>query len=151
MPFRFLRRRRNAKLKAKAIELGNQMMEEVNRKIELWRMERMEPRREMWAASFDERIVALEPQEALSFDEIAEIEALALLKQWHLGKVKCVAEVMEYLSDDDIEFLDMIEAGDRFTEVIYEKFDEVGLALANQVTQTIEEARERRSQRGDNG
>ncbi|MDB5693597.1 MAG: hypothetical protein JWO81_2660 [Alphaproteobacteria bacterium] len=142
----FFRKRRDEALKREALELGSRMMENVNAALDRWKAERLVTRADMMASAFDERLVELEPSQGLTFPELANIDALACLKNWHEQKNKLAAEAAIYLTGDDVQFLDLIEGGPRFTEITYERIDEVGLQLANHIVESIGQACTRRGE-----
>jgi hypothetical protein len=136
----FLRKRREAKLLRQAHELSAGMMENVNRALDRWKAERLIVREELFAISFDERLVELKPTEKLPFPELAHIEALACLKNWREQKDTFAAEAALYLTDEDQQFLDLLGAGERFTEIVYERIEEVGHQLATHIVESTDEA-----------
>jgi hypothetical protein len=138
------KRRRNETMKRDALRIGGELMGGVNARIEQWRAERLETRREMWESAFDERIVALEPEEGLSLNDLLQIEGLSLMQTWDSGRDERVKEAMFYLTDEDVQFLEMIDGGERITQVLYEKFGEVSTVLEAHIDEAIGEELKRR-------
>jgi len=144
----FFKRRKREAAKREAIEIGSKIVGQANEAIAKWRAEMMESRREMLAASFDERLVSIEPEDGLSFKEIAEIEALALLKNWHERKNEYAKEATGYLDNDTMEGIDIIGIGEEFTAFIYKTIDEVGRSLADDIERAMAEACARHEKKG---
>jgi hypothetical protein len=144
----WLQKRRTEANKRRAIKIGTAVVERVNVGIEQWRAERLELRREMSSNDFDERIVGLEPQEGLSYEELLEIEALAFMKNWYEQHDKIIGETKFYISDDDLDCIDIIGGQERLVELLGEAFREVSSALEAHVDQSIAEAIKVRAKRG---
>ena len=138
----WLQKRRQAKAKREALRIGTEVVERVNAGVELWRAERLELRREMSSNDFDERIVTLEPEGDLTYEELLEIDALAFMKNWYEQHDKIIGETKLYISDDDLDCLEVFgeEVKQRFLDMLADAFREVTTALEAHVDQSIQEA-----------
>lgn len=136
----WLKKRRQEYAKREALRIGGEVAERVNAGIEQWRAERLELRREMSSNDFDERIVTLEPEGDLTYEELLEIEALAFMKNWYEQHDKIIGETKFYISDDDLDCIEIIGGQARFVELLGEAFREVSTALEAHVDQSIREA-----------
>lgn len=144
--FDFIKKRRNEKMKRKAVEIGNRIIENFNAALWRWREEKMEARRELMSTFFDERIMVVECVDGLSFSEMADLEALALLKNWDEKRDEYAAEAMLYLDDETVEGLDVLGVGDEARNTIYRFINEVSEALEKDIDQTIQQAKVRRGE-----
>lgn len=144
--FDFIKKRRSEKMKREAVDVGNRIIEDFNAALWRWRKERMETRRELMSTSFDERIMVVECVDGLSFSEMADLEALALLKNWDEKRDEYASEAMLYLDDETVEGLDILGVGDDARKTIYRFINEVSEALEKDIDQTIEQAKARRGE-----
>ena len=144
--FDFIKKRRNEKMKREAVEIGNRIVENFNAALWRWREERMETRRELMSTAFDERIMVVEPVDGLSFSEMADLEALALLKNWDEKRDEYASEAMLYLDDETVEGLDILGVGDDARNTIYRFINEVSESLEKDIDQTIQQAKVRRGE-----
>lgn len=144
--FDFIKKRRNEKMKREAVEIGNRIIENFNAALWRWREERMETRRELMSTAFDERIMVVEPVDGLSLSEMADLEALALLKNWAEKRDEYACEAMLYLDDETVEGLDILGVGDDARNTIYRFINEVSEALEKDIDQTIQQAKVRRGE-----
>lgn len=144
--FDFIKKRRSEKMKREAVEIGNRIIEDFNAALWCWREERMETRRELMSTSFDERIMVVECVDGLSFSEMADLEALALLKNWDEKRDEYASEAMLYLDDETVEGLDILGVGNDVRNTIYRFINEVSEALEQDIDQTIQQAKARRGE-----
>ena len=143
--FGFGKRKKEA-AKREALEIGNALVERINATLAYWRENGLENRRSMTENFFLERLVALEPTEELSFEMLAEIEALALTKNWVEGADEYAAEFMNMLSEDDIECISILGIEDEVRNHVWRHIQEVSDLLDEDVNRAIVEAVERRGE-----
>lgn len=98
----------------------------------------------MLANFFDERITNTGEGQGLNFDDWAEIEALALLQNWIEKKEEIVQEIGSFVDPDAWDILKVLGVEEDYLAKLYERFDDVGHELANDVAHAIEQERERR-------
>lgn len=143
----WLAKRRKEANKRKAIEIGTRVVERINAGVELWRAERIAMRREMVAHDFDQRIVTLEAEDGLSYHEILEIDALACMKNWYEQHELIIGQTKFYISDDDLDCIEIIGGQDRFLEMIQDALREESDLLEAHINQAIQEALQLRARR----
>ena len=145
MVFGFGKRRKEA-AKQEVLEIGNALVERINATLTHWRENGLEARRTIMENFFLERLVSLEPTDELSFEMVAEIEALALTKNWVEGAEQYAAEFMDMLSEDDIECIGVIGIEDDVKSHVWRNIQEVSDLLDEDVNRAIVEAVERRGE-----
>lgn len=139
-------KRKQTKAKREAIEIGEQVVDRVNKALTLWRTESLESRRTMLDNSFAERIVGLEADGGLSFETVAEIEALALMKNWLEASPEYEAEWVRLIDQDTLDCLGVIGIEDDVHAHIESNIAEVTRDIENDLDIAITEAVERRSE-----
>jgi len=144
--FGWAKRRKTEAMKREAIEIGNRVVERVNSTLAYWRENDLENRRSMMDQFFAERMATLEPTEEMSFEMLAEIEALALTKNWHEGAEKYASEFMSMLDEEDVECIRLLGVEDELQKHVWRNIQEVTNLLDEDVNRTIAEALARRGE-----
>jgi hypothetical protein len=147
----WFRKRKQARAKKEALEIGLRAVEKVNAAMSKWEATSLQLRRTMLADSFDERITDQSQGSGLEFFEWAEIEAIACLKNWIELRESVVSEIASFIDLDAWETLKIIGAEDEYLRKLYERFDEVGHALAEDIENAIEQEGMRRGVARDEG
>ena len=143
--FGFAKRRKEA-AKREAAELGDRLVERINLTLSYWRENALETRRTMFDQMFAERLTGLEPSDELTFEMLAEIEALALTKNWFENADEYTAEFMDLLGEEDIECIRLLEIESELQGHIWRNIQEVSDLLDEDVNRTISEALHRRGE-----
>lgn len=138
------RRRKQEEAKRELVELGNQAVSVVNSALEQWRATSLELRRSMLDESFAERIVNIDASNELSFETCAEIEALALMKNWLEGTDSYKAEFVQLLDPGTLDCVAALDLGAPIDEHLVRHITEVSAELEDDLDRAITEAVERR-------
>ena len=139
-------KRKKETAKQEAIELGNQLVERINATLLNWRKNALETRRTMVDQMFAERLTELEPTDDLSYEMLAEIEALALTKNWVEHADEYADEFMQMLGDEDIECVRLVGVEKELEGHIWRNIQEVSDLLDEDVNRTVAEALHRRGE-----
>ncbi len=139
-------RRKKVAAKQEALEFGNQLVERINATLSDWRENALESRRTMFDQMFAERLTGLEPAEDLSYEMLAEIEALALTKNWVEHTDEYADEFMQMLGDEDIECVRLIGIEKELEGHVWRHIQEVSDLIDEDVNRTIVEALHRRGE-----
>ena len=94
----------------------------------------------MLDGAFAERLVDIEADGDLSYEMIAEIEALALTKNWIEGVETYVAEFWSMVGDEVSSVIDAFGIRDDVAKQVYANIEEVAEQLENDLNLSIEEA-----------
>ena len=140
------RKRKNDLAKQEALEIGNRLVERFNLTLSTCRENDLEARRTMLDQMFAERLTGLEPTDELSFEMLAEIEALALTKNWFEQADKYADEFMSLLSEDDVDCIRVIGIEENVRGHVWRNIEEVSALLEEDLNRTILEALERRGE-----
>ena len=95
---------------------------------------------------FDERIINAEPVDDLSFEYMAELEALALSKNWNSSFDTCVDQFNGLLSEDTHAIVDTLDLQSEVDGRLQRIFSETSEQLDKHVNDTIREAVIRRGE-----
>lgn len=144
--FGFGKQRGRKKAKRELLEIGERVVGIVNEVLERWRATSLEMRRSMLDETFAERIVTLEPSEGLSFETVAEIEALALMKNWAEGAGDHKIEFVQLLDQDTIDCLATFGIGSEVEGHLDRHIAEVNVELEDDLDRAITEAVQRRGE-----
>lgn len=138
--FGFGKQRRQEKAKRELLEIGGRVVGIVDEALEQWRATSLEMRRSMLDETFVERIVSLEPTDGLSFETVAEIEALALMKNWVEGASDHKVEFVQLLDRDTLDCLSTLGIGAEVDSHLDRHLGEVNVELEDDLDRTITEA-----------
>ena len=144
--FGFGKRRRQEKANQEALAIGEQVTERVNAALSEWREASLEIRRALLDESYAERIVALQPTDELSFETLAEIEALALMKNWLETASDYGVEFVQRLDRDTLDCIAALEMGKEVQAHLDLHIGEVSQRLEIDLNLAITEALQRRGE-----
>lgn len=144
--FGFGKQRRQEKAKRELLEIGERVVGIVNNALEQWRATSLEMRRSMLDGTFAERIVSLEPTDGLSFETVAEIEALALMKNWVEGASDHKVEFAQLLDRDTLDCLSTLGIWAEVDSHLDRHIGEVNVELEGDLDRAITEAVQRRGE-----
>lgn len=144
--FGFGKQHRQEKAKRELLEIGERVVGIVNEALERWRATSLEMRRSMLDEAFAERIVALELSEGLSFETLAEIEALALMKNWADGVSDRKVEFVQLLDRDTLDCLATLGIGGEVEGHLDRHIAEVSVEIEEDLDRAIIEAVQRRGE-----
>ena len=143
--FGFGKKAREERAKNEAAEIGARHVALINTALENWR-EILEMRRTMTEDMFDEAVVGIVPEDGLSFEQIAEIHALALFKNWNAGINEYVEKFDNLLSDETHGVIEILAMRPNVNDQLSLVFNEVTDGLESHVNTTIHEAVTRRGE-----
>ena len=138
--FGFGKKRAHAAAKGEVIEIGQRAVEHVNAVLVDWRANALETHRAMLDEAFAERLVAIEPDEETSYEMLAEIEALALTKNWIEDVETYVAEFWSMVGEEVSGIVDTIGIRENVSKHVYANIEEVAEHLENDLNIAIAEA-----------
>lgn len=139
--FDFLKRRKAESAKREAIEIGSASVERINAGLSSWRATSLEMRRTMIEDFFAERLVEIVPEDDLSFEELAEIEALAAMKNWFEALSESVVpESDKFVSQEDREIMGVMGIESEIDHQLNRHVQEVSAILEQNINEMIDEA-----------
>ena len=141
--FGFLKRRKAQANKEEVLAVVAQTVDAINQIVEGWR-ERLEMKRDLLLSYLDERLVEADTG-GLSFAEWADIELMAMLKNWHLGRDEEEAEVHKEIGPL-WEYVDALGIRTEVEALVARTFDEVGHELTERAMDAANNEAARRGQ-----
>ena len=138
--FGFGKKRAPEAEKAQVIAIGQSVVEEVNAVLADWRANALETRRVMFDEMFAERLIEIVSVDDLSYEMMAELEALALTKNWIQGVETYVGEFWSMVGDEVAGVIDVIGIREDVSIHIYRNIEEVAEKLESNLNAAIEEA-----------
>jgi hypothetical protein len=124
----------------------DEIMPRVREALDDWRVNRLEGSRVMSDEHFAERLVALRDDGAHSFEEMAKIEAKALLSVWMEEAAVRKKEFNQLLDAEARELIEILEIGEEIENLLDREIAEATIQLLKSIDATIDEAIERRGE-----
>ena len=143
--FGFGKRKREA-AKQEALAIGLRHVEVVNATLEHWSTDVLNMRRGLLDEFFAERLVSIDGDDEMSYEMTAEIEALALTKNWLEGVESYANEFWQMLDEETIGVVDVLGIRDEVNQHVYDKISEASAMLERDVNLAIDEAITRRGE-----
>ena len=135
--FGFGKKRRQEKLRQEAFALSEQFSLKLNDALAHWRDTSLEPRRAMFDARFAESVVTLTPNDRLSFESLAEMQALALMREWVERADIWKQEFMQTVDQDILEGIELLEMEKNLEDLLQIYFSNVTKSLENDIELAI--------------
>lgn len=124
----------------------DEIMPRVREVLDHWRVNRLECSRVMSEEYFAERLVAIQDNGVHSFEDMAKIEARALLSVWLEAAADRKQEFSQFLDEEAREFAEFLEIGPEIENLLDREIAEATIRLAKSIDATIDQAIERRGE-----
>lgn len=124
----------------------DEIMPRVREVIDDWRVNRLECSRVMSEEHFAERLVAIKENSFISFEELAKIEAKALLGVWMEEAAVRKQEFNQLLGPELPEYIEVLGMGPEIENLLDREIAAATMQLATSIDVTIDEAIERRGE-----
>jgi hypothetical protein len=144
--FGFIKKVRQEKAKREALEIGHRAVENFNDALSRWRELSLESRRAMVDNDFAERLLSLDLDSGLCFETVAEIEALACIKNWIEGEERYHHDFAQMVDADAMQCLAVIGAEAEAGGHIQRNINEVTAEIEQDLDISIAEALMRRGE-----
>lgn len=143
--FGFLKRRQQEKAKAEVLRIGSEAVATFNTTLEKW-LAVQDARRTMLEDMFLEELTKIEPIEGVSFEMAAELNALAMVKNWVEGSDGYIGEFWQMMDPEAAEVLRTVGVTDEMVGHLNGYLDDTNRALNEFTTDAIREAVIRRGE-----
>ena len=144
--FGFGKKARHESAKREVLAIGERAANNFNDALSRWRELALESRRTMIDNEFAERLLTLEPTDGLCFETMAEIEALACMKNWIDGAEQYRGEFALIVDKETVQCLAEIGIKADADSHIERNIDEVTSEIEQDIDIVIDEAVYRRGE-----
>jgi hypothetical protein len=136
--FEFLKKKRNEAAKRKVMQIGSESVERINLELSNWRATSLEMRRTMMEDLFAERLVEIQAEDGLTWEECAEIEAFAAMKNWYEAMANsAIPESEGFISQEDREIMGVIGIESEIDHHLNKHIEEVSSVFENNINELI--------------
>lgn len=126
--------------------IKDRIMPRVRGVLDDWRVNRLDCSRVMSEEYFAERLVAIQDNDAHSFEEMAKVEARALLSVWSGAAADRKQEFSQSLDEEARVFIEGFEIGPEIENLLDREIAKATIQLVESIDATIDEAIERRGE-----